>query len=90
MKLFAFALFAAAFLISVQSVLDEGSLPRRQQTQAELDRLTERTEALRADVDALKVQVAAHRERAEVRARAIRDELNYVKPGDVVLDFRER
>ncbi|MEM6533578.1 MAG: septum formation initiator family protein [Myxococcota bacterium] len=90
MKLVAFVLFAAAFLIFVQSVLDSGSLPRRQKTKAELSRLDERNSALRAEVQALETQVAAHRDRPDVRARAVRDELNYVKPGDVVIDFRDR
>lgn len=79
--------FAAVALLG-HTLFSQDGFPRHQKIQAELDTLKRNNSAAQERVDTLRTQVNAHKQRKEVRARAVRDELNYVQPRDVVLDFR--
>lgn len=85
----ALLLFVGSLTIFVHTLLDPDGFPRRARMRSELATLIHRNDAMRIKVERLRTQVKAHRERPEVIARAIRDELSFVKPGDIVIDFRE-
>ncbi len=79
--------FAAVALLADTLFSDDG-YPRRQKIGAELETLRAKNERAETQVERLRTAVDAHKQRQDVRARAVRDELNYVEPRDVVLDFR--
>lgn len=79
----------AAVALLGHTLLTSEGFPRRQKIQAELEALEANNARAEARVEKLRTQVSAHKQRAEVRARAVRDELNYVEPRDVVVDFQD-
>lgn len=80
----------ASLILTIHTLFAPHSYPRRQKTQAELDQLNAQNEQLKERIDLLRARIRAHRSRKDVQARAIRDELNYVEPNDVILDFRAK
>ncbi|MBI3180043.1 MAG: septum formation initiator family protein, partial [Deltaproteobacteria bacterium] len=61
---------------------------RRQEVRADLETLRLENLKLEERSARLRAQVKALRERPEVQERVIRDELGYVKPGEIVLEVR--
>lgn len=80
----------AALTLTIHTLFASHSYPRRQKTQAELNQLNAQNNQLRDKIGLLQARIRAHRTRNDVKARAIRDELNYVESNDVILDFRAK
>lgn len=78
----------AAMILLTDTLFSDDGYPRRQKIGAELEVLRYNNDRAEAAVEQLRTAVDAHKQREDVRARAVRDELNYVESRDVVLDFR--
>lgn len=83
-KALAAAGVAAALLASV-SVADSRGFRRYLSLRQEIRTLEERTAAVARDNEALKREIAALREDPAAQERAAREELSFVKPGEVVI-----
>ena len=59
----------------------------RQKLRADLAAVQAENKEIEAEVDKLRSQIDALRRRHTVQERVVRDELGYVKPGDIVLEL---
>lgn len=59
----------------------------RRKLRADLDAVQAENKEIEAEVDRLRSQIDALRRRPTVQERAVRDELGYVRPGDIVLEL---
>ncbi len=75
--------------VVLHTLLDSDGFGRREQVRADLEALRGANRELEARGTHLRAQVKALRERPEVQERVLRDELGYVKPGEIVLEIRD-
>ena len=82
----AVSLCSAVFL---DTMLDAEGWSRRSRIAEDLASLRTQNDAAAEQAAVLRRQIQALRERPEVQERAIRDELGYVKPGEIVLNLSD-
>ena len=80
--------FSAAVLF--HTVFISNGWSDRQKLRADLDAVQAENKEIEAEVDRLHSQIDALRRRPSVQERVVRDELGYVKPGDIVLELGAR
>lgn len=85
---------ATALIISLtlclQTFFSQDGWRARQARAAELETIRVENDAKAARAAFLHGQIQALRKRSDVQEHVIRDELGYVRPGDVVIDLAKR
>jgi cell division protein FtsB len=84
--LLAATLLVMSAALLVHTLLSPDGWNRRQKARADLEVLRAENNRLEHEVQDLRGQIEALRTREEVQERVIRDELGYVRPGDVNLE----
>lgn len=74
---------------SVDTLWGPDGLPRRRALQADLARVAQDNDALQVQLDQLRREIVAHKERPEVQEALVRDVLGYVRPKEIVLQPRD-
>ena len=59
----------------------------RQKLEGDLEAVQAENREIEAEVDRLRSQIDAIRRRPAVRERVVRDELGYIKTGDIILEL---
>ena len=77
-------LLSAALVL--HTLFDPEGWSRRQKARADLEVLKKENARLETEVQGLRSQIDALRNREEVQESVIRDELGYVRPGEVNLE----
>lgn len=80
---------AAAAYGSLDTLWGPDGLPRRRALQADLARIAAENDALQAQLDQLRREIVAQKERPEVQEALVRDVLGYVRPKEIVLQPRD-
>lgn len=80
---------AASSLMVAHTLVDPNGWERRSALAADLVRLSSENAAMEEQVTVLRSQVQALRDRACVQEHAVRDELGWVRPSDLVIHFGE-
>ncbi|OGQ78936.1 MAG: hypothetical protein A2289_04060 [Deltaproteobacteria bacterium RIFOXYA12_FULL_58_15] len=70
------------------TLLDPSGWTQRQKITDDLERLRAQNAVLEERVTELRQEIKALRQRDEVRERAVRNELGYVRPGEMVVELR--
>jgi cell division protein FtsB len=84
--LLAATLLVMSAALMLHTLLSPDGWNRRQKARADLETLRTENGRLEGEVQRLRAQIEALRNREEVQERVIRDELGYVRPGDVNLE----
>jgi cell division protein FtsB len=85
---FAVSLFFALTLV-VYTMLDPDVWARRKQLEKTLQRTDADVKALSNQARELSDQINAVRNRRDVQERIIRDELGYIRDGEIILEFQK-
>ncbi len=88
--LIAAGLLLFAFVLMAHTLVSSDGWRKRARVRADLVQLTETNAAREQHVQQLRAEVAAMRSRPDVQERVIRDELGYVRDGDLVLEVDTR
>lgn len=80
---------AAALVLAVGSAAADGGFRRYFRLSADVRQLREKTAALREENARLKAEIAALRDDDAALERAAREELGFVRPGELVLVLEE-
>lgn len=87
-RLITLTAFAAALgLLALQAQHDPNGLPKQKQLRQALIQAQKQNQALKSRVAQLRLKMEAFRRRPEVRRQAIRDELHYLAPNEIILDL---
>lgn len=76
-----------ALVLALCSALDTQGFRRSVKLQADISALKTRNEGLRRENASLAEQIRALRKDPEAQERAAREELGYVKPGEIVINL---
>lgn len=79
-------LLLLAFVLFAHTLVSSDGWRKRARVRADLVQLTENNAVREQHVQQLRAEVAAMRSRPDVQERVIRDELGYVRDGDLVLE----
>ena len=88
--LLAATLLVMSAALLLHTLLDPEGWSRRQRARADLESLKAENTRLETEVESLRTQIDALRTREEVQERIIRDELGYVRPGEVNLEVESK
>ena len=80
---------AAAILLVFHTFLASDGWTRRVHARRDLDALNADAATMRERVQSLRLQIDGLRQRSEVQEHVVRDELGYVRAGDVVVNVGE-
>jgi cell division protein FtsB len=86
--LLACALLLFAFGMIMHTLVAPNGLRARERVRADLASVREQNEAREKRVEQLRAEVAALRSRPDVQERVVREELGFVREGDVVVEIR--
>ncbi|MFC1611466.1 septum formation initiator family protein [Myxococcota bacterium] len=83
----ALALLALSAGLLLHTLFDPGGWSRRQKVETDLERVRDENARTETRVGQLRSDVKALRTRPEVQERAVRDELGFVRPTEVVIEL---
>ena len=83
--LLAISLLAGLALV-IHTLLDDAGWRQRRQLRSSVQIIEKKNRETKARIERLSNEVRALRDRPSVQERAVRHELGYIKPGDVVVD----
>jgi len=78
-----------AVVLFLHTLLYSDSWSTRAQVRTDLASLTHDNDVAEQRIESLRRQIAAMRARPEVQERAVRHELGYLRPGEIVLDLSD-
>ena len=73
--------------VFLHTLLYSDSWRLRANARSDLEALVEENESSERDVEQLRMEIEAMRERPSVQERAIRDKLGYTRPSEIVLEL---
>ncbi|MBI5510548.1 MAG: septum formation initiator family protein [Deltaproteobacteria bacterium] len=83
-------LLLVSALLLLQTLLEPEGWGRHQKARADLEALRAENGRLESEVSELRRQIEALRTRAEVQEHVIRDELGFIRPGEVTLEVEHK
>jgi cell division protein FtsB len=85
--LLAVCLLGASAVVMLHTLFEPAGWSRRERVRSDLAAVREQNEAVERENAELRSAIRALRSRKEVQERVVRDELGYVRAGDVVLEL---
>jgi cell division protein FtsB len=83
----ALAILVLSAGVVLHTLFDADGWTRRQKISGDLEAVRADNARLESENEALRSEIRALRERPEVQERIVRDELGYVRPGELVLEI---
>jgi len=86
-KILVFVLSAFSLGLIIHTLFISDAWDRRQNLHQDLDALVEQNQAAEDEIKSLRSQIDAVRRRPEVQERIVRDELGYIRPGEIIVEL---
>lgn len=85
--LLAGALVLFSLISAARTIFSDDGLPKRSRLRADLDRIQTQNAQLRAQAELLEANIDAMRNHPTTQEAVVRDQLGYVRPGDLIVEL---